>query len=102
MSTASTPDTPVSRRKYSAAFKAECVRQVAAGARQSQVARANGISPALLARWQQLASTAAVATAKTAADQAEISRLRAQVRRLEQERDILKKVVTIFSPTLPS
>ena len=33
-------------------FKAECVRQVAAGARQTDVARAQGISPALLGRWQ--------------------------------------------------
>ena len=27
------------RKKYTPAFKAECVRQVAAGARQSEVAR---------------------------------------------------------------
>jgi transposase len=29
---------PVSRKKYTPAFKAECVRQVAAGARQTDVA----------------------------------------------------------------
>ena len=33
-------------------FKAECVRQVAAGARQTDVARAQGILSALLGRWQ--------------------------------------------------
>ena len=38
---------PATRKKYTPAFKAECVRQVAAGARQSDVARAQGISPAL-------------------------------------------------------
>ena len=43
---------PTTRRKYTPAFKAECVRQVAAGARQTDVARAQGISPALLGRWQ--------------------------------------------------
>lgn len=45
----------VPRKKYTPAFKAECVRQVAAGARQSDVARAQGISPALLGRWQRQA-----------------------------------------------
>ncbi|TYZ12655.1 transposase [Hymenobacter lutimineralis] len=46
---------PVPRKKYTPAFKAECVRQVAAGARQSDVARAQGISPALPGRWQRAA-----------------------------------------------
>ena len=84
---------PVTRRKYTAAFRAECVRQVIAGARQADVARAHGVSPTLLARWQRLAAAAA----PDRAEQAEIARLRAELRRVEQERDILKKVVTIFS-----
>ena len=44
---------PSTRKKYTSAFKAERVRQLAAGARQSDVARAQGISPALLGRWQR-------------------------------------------------
>ena len=40
-------ESPTTRKKYSPAFKAECVRQVAAGARQTDVVRAQGISPAL-------------------------------------------------------
>ena len=44
---------PLTRKKYAPAFKAECVRQVAAGARQTDVARAQGLSPALLGRWQR-------------------------------------------------
>ncbi len=39
---------PATRKKYAPAFKAECIRQVAVGARQTDVARAQGISPALL------------------------------------------------------
>ncbi|MBC7446661.1 MAG: transposase [Hymenobacteraceae bacterium] len=77
---------PVSRRKYTAGFKAECVRQVTAGARQADVARAHGVSPTLLARWQRLALTV-----PDRAETAEIARLRAELRRVEQERDILKK-----------
>ncbi len=43
---------PLTRKKYTPAFKAECVRQVAAGARQTDVARAQGLSAAGSAkRW---------------------------------------------------
>ena len=85
---------PATRKKYTPAFKAECVRQVAAGARQTDVARAQGISPALLGRWQRRALEQAV---PSSAERAEIKRLRAELKRVEMERDIFKKVVTIFS-----
>ena len=85
---------PATRKKYTPAFKSECVRQVAAGARQSDVARAQGISPALLGRWQRQALEAAV---PSSAEREEIRQLRAALKRVEMERDILKKVVTIFS-----
>ena len=85
---------PIPRKKYTSAFKAECVRQVAAGARQTDVARAQGISPALLGRWQRQALEQAV---PSSAEREEIKRLRAELKRVEMERDMLKKVVTIFS-----
>jgi len=85
---------PLTRKKYTPAFKAECVRQVAAGARQTDVARAQGLSPALLGRWQRSALVEAV---PSSAERDEIKRLRAELKRVEQERDSLKKVVTIFS-----
>ena len=79
---------PATRKKYTPAFKAECVRQVAAGAQQSDVARAQGISPALLGRWQRQALEAAV---PRSAERAGIKRLRAALKRVEMERDTLKK-----------
>ena len=82
---------PSIRKKYTPAFKAECVRQVAAGARQSDVARAQGVSPALLGRWQRQVLEAAV---PSSAEREEIKHLRAALKRVEMERDILKKVVT--------
>ena len=85
---------PTTRRKYTPAFKAECVRQVAAGARQTDVARAQGISPALLGRWQRQALEQAV---PSNAERDEIKQLRTELRRVEMERDILRKVVTVFS-----
>ena len=84
---------PTARKKYTPSFKAECVRQVAAGARQADVARAQGVSPALLGRWQRQALEQAVSSS---AERDEIKRLRAELKRMEMGRDILKKVVTIF------
>ncbi len=85
---------PATRKKYTPAFKAYCVRQVAAGGRQTDVARAQGISPALLGRWQRQALEQAVSSST---ERDEIKRLRAELKRVEMARDSLKKVVTIFS-----
>ena len=88
---------PTTRKKYTPAFKAKCIRQVAAGARQTDVARAQGISPALLGRWQRQALEQAVPSGTERAERAEraeLKRLRAELKRVETERDILKKVVT--------
>ncbi len=68
---------PATRKKYTPAFKAECVRQVAAGTRQSDVARAQGISAALLGSWQRQALATAV---PSSAERDEIKRLRAELR----------------------
>ena len=89
---------PVTHKQYTPAFKAECVRQVAAGARQTDVARAQGISPALLGRWQRQALAEAV---PSSAEREEIKRLRAELKRVETGRDILEKVVTIFAQPQP-
>jgi transposase len=46
---------PVPRKKYTPAFKAECVRQVAAGVRQTDVAVPRASHLALQDRWQRAA-----------------------------------------------
>lgn len=79
---------PATRKKYTPAFKAECVRQVAAGARQTDVARAQGISPALLGRWQRQALAQAV---PSSAEGEEIKCLRAELKRVELEAGHFKK-----------
>lgn len=78
----------VIRKKYMPAFKAECIHQAAAGARPTDVARAQDILPALLGRWQRIALEQAV---PSSAEREEIKRLRAELKRVEIERDILKK-----------
>ena len=76
---------PSTRKKYTPAFKAECVRQVAADTQQSDMARAQGILPALLRRWQRQALAAAV---PSSVQRDEIKQLRAALKRVEMERDI--------------
>ena len=60
---------------------------MAAGARQTDIARAQGTSPALLGRWQRQALEQAV---PSSTERAQIKRLRVELRRVETERDILK------------
>jgi len=84
------------RRKYDVAFRAEAVRRVAEhGQCQARVAQALGMSAALLGRWVRAARPSAEA------DKGELARenkqLRTALARAEQERDILKKALTIFS-----
>ena len=79
---------PTTRKQYTPVFKAECVRQVAAGTRQSDVARAQGMSSALLGHLQRQALEAAV---PRSAERAEIKQLRVARWRVEMERAILKK-----------
>lgn len=69
------------------------MRQVAAGAWQTAVARAQGLLPVLLSRWQRQALAEAV---PSSAEPEKIKRLRAELKRVDQERDSLK-VVTIFA-----
>jgi transposase len=76
---------PLTRKEYTPAFKAECVRQVAAGARQTDVARTQGLSPALLGRWQRQALAEAV---PSSARREEIKRLCAELKRVEQNHNI--------------
>ena len=65
-----------------------------ADARQSDVVRAQGLSPALLGRWQRQALEANVLNS---AGRDEIRQLQTTLKCVEMERAILKKGVTIFS-----
>lgn len=90
-----------SRRKYDSDFKQEALKMVEDGRSVSEVSRALGIGENLLYRWRkrqrvkqekqldQLPETSSLVQ--------ENARLKAALHRAEQERDILKKALNIFS-----
>lgn len=93
MSKNTTPSAP--RRKYDETFRAEAVRLVTTGNRSvPDVARSLGISENLLYNWKNKTTAD---KPKTGITQEEHDRVKEQLRRTEQERDILKKALGIFS-----
>ena len=85
---------PIRRRTFDADFKAEALRMVAQGQSASAAARSLNVSEQLLSRWKSQQSNQ---MGRQRADQAdEVAQLKAQLRRVEMERDILKKALIIF------
>jgi transposase len=87
-------------RKYSDQFKAEAVAMVTElGKRQVEVSRELGIPTTTLARWLEKArspKSGASGGTVMVPDQ-EAARLKAQIRRLEQENSFLKKAAAFFA-----
>ena len=95
MSTISSKPTPDKRRKHDDAFKTEALRLAAESRSTQAAAQQLGISPKLLYRWQEAKLVAEVGSVEIARDP-EVRQLRAQLKRAEQELDILKKALVIF------
>ena len=88
-----------SRRKYDQDFKTEALRMIANGRSVLQVAQALGVGENLLYRWRSQQESSGT-KGKEKADSPlaiENERLRHQVRQIEEEREILKKALAIFS-----
>jgi transposase len=88
-----------SQTRYTAEFRAEAVKQVVErGYPVREVAMRLGVSPWSLYQWLRAhreADGPAAAAAQDAA--AEIRRLRSELRRVTEERDILKKATAYFA-----
>jgi transposase len=85
-----------SRRQYSDELKAEAVQMLLDGHSAESVVSRLGLSGAnLLYRWKsnQLSASGPAATAL----ESRVQELEKELRRVEQERDILKKALAIFS-----
>ena len=85
-------------RRFSREFKAEAVRLVANNRTEpiATLARELGVAPQSLRAWMQ-AARPQPAPPLTEDERSELVRLRRELRRVEQERDILKKATAFFA-----
>jgi transposase len=90
------------RRSFTPEFKAEAVRLCKVGDRSiGQVAKDLDLTTTALRDWVRRADPGAASGsaegALAAAEREELARLRKQVKRLEMEREILKKAAAFFA-----
>lgn len=91
------------RRKFDKEFKIMAVELCLSGKPTSEVAEELGLRTELIGRWKREyqqrkeGSFSGHGKPSLTAEQAEIAKLRKQLREAEIERDILKKAVSIFS-----
>ena len=84
------------RRFFSEEFKAEAVQMLLDGHSAPSVAQRLGLaSPNLLYRWKRDTLHRAGPAARTLGDR--VAQLEEELRRVERERDILKKALAILS-----
>lgn len=88
------------RRRYDADFRAEALKMLGSGRAVREVAQVLCVSEQLLYNWQSQArkSTVHNADADVAAAYQEVEALKKQVKRLQMEQEILKKVLFIMNP----
>ena len=85
------------RRKFSPEFKAEAVRLVTTTDEPlSKLAHELGVTTASLRQWTA-AARPQPRTPLTEDERSELERLRRELRRVEMERDILKKATAFFA-----
>lgn len=93
---------PKKRRKYSAEFKSDVVRMVLRGGESHHaVAREFELRPDMVQRWVRKAEEHPddpfPGKGKQRDPAAELSKVRRELARVREERDILKKAIAIFS-----
>jgi transposase len=81
----------INRRNYDEDFKRSALKMIDNGQSVRSVAQALGVAEGLLHRWKRSARK------HRSPDDQEVSELRARLRQVEMERDILKKALSIFS-----
>ena len=88
------------RRRFTAEFKAQAVKRVLEGGKGlTEVATELGVGTGQLSTWrtEHLAAGSAAALAARKAEEAEMQRLKREVRRLEEENLILRKAAAVFA-----
>jgi transposase len=88
------------RRRFTVEYKVEAVKRLTeSGKGLQEVADELGVHANQLRTWrnEQLAAGSGEALAKQKAEAAELARLRREVKRLEQENEILKRAAAFFA-----
>ena len=88
------------RRRFTREYKAQAVqRLIESGLPLADIAAELDVSPGQLGQWrnEQLAAGSAEALVQKKADEAEMLRLRREVKRLEDENLILRKAAAFFA-----
>ena len=88
------------RRQFTPEFKAQAVQRLfESGKPLSEIATELGVSSGQLSQWrnEQLAAGSAEALAARKAEQVETQRLKREVKRLEEEGEILRKAAAFFA-----
>lgn len=86
------------RRQYTEEFKRETVELIkSSGKSKAQVARELGISDQNISRWWQAYSQSDYIDESQTVSKEDYKALKAELRRVTEERDILKKALNIFS-----
>ena len=85
-------------RRYDTEFKENALKLLSDGRSISSVAEGLGISENLLYNWRSKAKkVACISNTKEALLEEELKKLKKRLKEVEQERDILKKALSIFS-----
>lgn len=88
----------MSSKRYPDEFKIEAVKQVTErGHAVADVATRLGVSQHSLYQWLKRFSVPAAERAETRSQQDEIQRLKSELKRVTEERDILKKAAAYFA-----
>lgn len=88
----------MSSKRYPEEFKIEAVRQITErGHRVADVAARLGVTSHSLYAWLKKYGPEASAYREEQADRAEVQRLKKELKRVTEERDILKKAAAYFA-----
>lgn len=85
-----------SKKVYTPEFKAEILEMIAKGKTPAEISKEYGISIITISNWRR-GSTDERHKPVQSEEQAEITRLKAENRRIQMELDILKKAMAIIS-----
>ena len=86
------------RRQYTEEFKREAVELIKrSGKSKAQISRELGVSDQNISRWWHKYGQGENAAEEQTVSQEAFNAMRAELRRLKEERDILKKALNIFS-----